>query len=146
MEPETMGSEIAAFVARQHDGSVLTAEDLERLLRRLNDLSSQVHTLPAGDLQATTAKLDELRRQYSAWLDAASEQEATGTPVITIALLDQEYCGYRDQWSSADARQRGNLEAKIIDCLARVEARPDSDQLSAQVRTFLRNDAGLSTF
>ena len=146
MEPEFMGSELAEFEARQHDGSVLSVDELSALLARLNELSSGVHDLPAGDMQASTAKIDELRRQYTQWLDAAAEQARTGIPVTTVALLDKEYCEYRDRWPAADRREKDDLESKIIDCLARVEARPDGEQLAEQIRTFLRNDAGLPGF
>ena len=146
MQPEFMGSELAGFMARQHDGSALGVGELTALLGRLNDLASHVHELPAGDLQASTAKIDELRRQYTQWLDSAVEQEGSQAPVTTIALLDQEYSTDRDEWAKSDDRERKNLEAKIIDCLARVEARPDGDQLSQHIRTFLRKDAGLPGF
>lgn len=146
MEPELMGSKLAEFVARQHDGSTLSADELRVLVSRLNDLASEVHDLPAGDMQASTAKIDELRRQYAQWLDTAVEQQHTSEPVTTVALLDQEYCAYRDKWLEADGRERNLLEVKIIDCLARVEAKPDSEQLALHIRTFLSKDAGLPGF
>jgi hypothetical protein len=148
MEPETMGAKLHEFSERQRDGQALTASELEGLLEQLHGLASDVHGLPHGDQQASTAKIDELRKQYTDWYDAAVEQERTSRPVQTLPALEDEYCGYREQWleAEADADRRSALEAEIIDCLARVDAKPDSDQVASRIRSFLTDEAGLEGF
>ncbi len=146
MQPETMGAKLHEFSVRQHDGQALTARELEKLLGQLNGLAADVHGLPDGDLQSTTAKIDELRKQYTEWFDAAVQQERTSVAVQTLPAIEDEYCDDREKWLEADAIGRSALEVRIIDCLARVEAKPDSEQLASRIRTFLTEEADLEGF
>lgn len=146
MEPETMGAKLYEFAERQHDGQALTATELEKLLGELNALASDVHGLPDGDLQASTAKIDELRKQYTQWHAAAAEQERTSQRVQTLPALEEEYSDYREQWLEAQGDGRSALEARIIDCLARVEAQPEGQQVASRIRSFLTDEAGLEGF
>jgi hypothetical protein len=146
MQPETMGAKLHKFSVRQRDGQALTARELEELLGQLNGLASDVHGLPDGDVQSTTAKIDELRKQYTDWLDAAVEQEKTSVVAQTLPALEDEYCQYRQEWLETDAEDRSVLESRIIDCLGRVEVKPDSEQLSGRIRTFLTAEAALEGF
>lgn len=45
--------------------------ELDAVLQRLNALAPEVHHLPEGDMQAATAKIDELRRQYTEYYNVA---------------------------------------------------------------------------
>ncbi|MET3805061.1 molybdopterin converting factor small subunit [Nakamurella sp. UYEF19] len=150
MEPITIGTRIHEFTQRQHDHVALTAAQLADLLVELNDLASDVRDLPAGDLQASTAKVDELRRQYTDWFNAAAKHENSPTEHETLPALEDEYCEIREEWLEAEPADRGALEAKIIDVLGRVEGKtdeqPSSDQLAARIRSFLIDEAGLSDF
>lgn len=146
MEPQTMGEKLHEFTERQHDGQALTATALDQLLADLHDLASEVHALPAGDRQASTAKIDELRKQYTQWYAAAVAQERTSQPVKTLPALEDEYCEVRDLWLEAQGAERSSLETRIVDCLARVEAQPDSEQLASRIRTFLSREAGRKDF
>lgn len=146
MEPQTMGAKLNEFSVRQHDGQALTAGELAELLGELNGLASDVHNLPDGDLQSTTAKIDGLRKQYTDWYDAAVHQEKTSQPVQTLPALEDEYCDDREQWLEADTGQRSGIEARIVNCLVKVEARPESEQLASRIRTFLAREAGLEGY
>lgn len=146
MEPDTMGTKLHEFSTRQREGHALSVIELETLLGQLNGLASDVHGLPLGDRHATTAKIDELRKQYSQWYAAAVEHERTSQPVQTLPALEEEFCEYRERWIEAGADDRSVLEGRVIDCLARVDAHSDSDQLAARIRSFLTEEAGLEGF
>lgn len=150
MEPTTIGTKLFEFTQRQHDHEALTSAQLEDFLVQLNDLASDVRHLPAADMRASTAKIDELRRQYTDWFNTAVKHENSPTEHETLPALEDQFCEYREEWLEADQDQRSALEGKIIDCLGRVEEKsdelPSSDQLAARIRTFLTDEAGLTDF
>lgn len=134
-----MGARIRAFENRQYDQVELTAAQLEVYLLQLNDLASEVRSLPAGDMQASAAKVDQLRRQYTDWYNAAVQnEEASALPVQSLPELDNEFYHLRQDWIVDDADQPA-IQARILDTLHRVEAKPEGDQLAAQIRTFLHD-------
>ena len=75
-EPEELGGHIAALETELRDGSLLNAEQVRERLSIIDDMAVRVRGLPAGDLQAFTAKVDQLRRQYGDWLDSIDNNQS----------------------------------------------------------------------
>jgi hypothetical protein len=74
-QDQDLGGRLAEFDALRHSHTGKTSAELDALLRELNDLASQTHTLLDGDQQASVAKIDELRHQFTAWYNAAVAHE-----------------------------------------------------------------------
>ncbi len=73
MSPEEI---LARITELDLDTSRRGSAELDRILLELNDLASAVHQLDPGDVAATRATIDELRRRYTAWFNVAVAREA----------------------------------------------------------------------
>ena len=142
METEDLGGRIAEFDAVLHSGTPRTAAELDVILAELIELSSTIHAEMTGDEQASVAKVDELRHQFTAWYNDAAAREQTATRAeLSLTELDVECAGYRRQWAIADEEDRAALETQIVDCLGRIEAKPGSADVAREIRMFLHGEA-----
>ena len=73
MQPEELGGRLAEIEAIYRAGEAKSYPEIDSILRELNGLASQTHSELSGDEQASVAKIDELRRLYTAWYNQAVE-------------------------------------------------------------------------
>ena len=69
MDTHEMDEQLRGFDVLLRNRSSKTAAELDVLLTQLNDLAPHVHDLDELEQHAMTAKIDELRRQYTNWFN-----------------------------------------------------------------------------